>query len=344
MTLFGSDISSYQAGLDVAHLSDPFVLMKCTEDVFYVDADYAGWLVAAKGAGKLPVAYHFIGPSDPAKQAAHLAAHIIDDTVPVMVDFEDEGSFHPTLDQLLKLDDAINAAGLHVALNYFPKWKWGNLGSPLLAGLTQRGIGLVSSAYPNLTVAPAGQVYAAAGGDSGSGWAAYGGVTPMLWQFSDRAADGGQQVDMNAFRGTASQLSAYMHSPAPAPTVVSAPPPTPSSDPEDDNMPAFATGVIAPGAGAVTMVLPPPANYGAAGWGNVWFSLGADFGKATVRVAVFTHGQGWSHIYENVVVDAAADRVNPFGGPLPTSVQKISVERVANPDVPIGYLVEAVHR
>lgn len=215
MTLFGCDISSYQSGLDVAHLPDAFVLMKCTEDVGYADRDYPVWLAAAKSAGKLPVAYHFIGPSDPARQAAHLAAHIIDRAVPVMVDFEDEGAFHPTLAQLLALDDAISAAGLHVALNYFPAWKHRELGSPSLAGLTQRNIGLVSSAYPNLTAAPAGQVYAADGGDNGSGWSAYGGVTPLLWQFSDRVTDGGQRVDMNAFRGTAGQLVAALHFPSP---------------------------------------------------------------------------------------------------------------------------------
>lgn len=215
MTIFGTDISSFQGGLNVARLPDQYVLMKCTEDIGYVDADYPGWLAAAKASGKLPVAYHFIGPSDPAKQAAHLAAHIIDRSVPVMVDFEDEGAFHPTLTQLLALDDAIAAAELNVRLNYFPKWKWGNLGSPSLTGLTQRGIGLVSSAYPNLAVAPAGQVYDAGGGDNGSGWAAYGGVTPRLWQFSDRVADGGQQVDMNAFRGSIDQLSAFLRSTVP---------------------------------------------------------------------------------------------------------------------------------
>jgi len=107
---------------------------------------------------------------------------------------------------------------LSVKLNYFPKWKWGNLGSPSLAGLAQRGIGLVSSAYPNLTVASAGQVYAADGGDSGPGWSAYGGVTPLLWQFSDRVADGGQQVDMNAYRGTIQQLAAFLGATTPTPS------------------------------------------------------------------------------------------------------------------------------
>jgi hypothetical protein len=153
---------------------------------------------------------------------------------------------------------------------------------------------------------------------------------------------GGVVVDVNQIENLAA-LGAWMPSnsdPAPIP----AQPSTTSTDPEDDNMPAFATGVIEPGADAVTVVLPPPANYGSAGWGDVWFSLGAEFGTTHVRVAIFTHGQGWSHIYEDVVVDAATDRVNPFGGPLPTGVQKISVKRVTNPDVPLAYLVEAVHR
>lgn len=120
------------------------------------------------------------------------------------------------------------------------------------------------------------------------------------------------------------------------------PVPTPAPTTEDD-MPAFATGEIKPGAGAVTMICPPPANMGA-GWGNVWFSLGSDFGDAHVRVAIFTHGEGWSHITDDVLVPRTGDRVNPFGGPLPTGVQKISVTRGAGPDVPLAYLVEAAHR
>jgi hypothetical protein len=120
-------------------------------------------------------------------------------------------------------------------------------------------------------------------------------------------------------------------------------PPTPTTT--EDDMPAFATGEIKPGADVVTMVCPPPANLGRAGWGDVWFSLGSDFGEAHVRVAIFTNGQGWSHIYDDVLVSSKGDRVNPFGGPLPTGVQKISIRRVGTShDVPMAYLVEAAHR
>lgn len=217
------------------------------------------------------------------------------------------------------------------------------MGSPNLSGLTSRGVYLVSSSYPGGTGSPS-HLYP---GDGAAGWGAYGGLTPLIYQFTDQASDGGQDLDYNAFRGTVAQLETALHVPTPeqpAPPTP-APPSTPSSDPEDDAMSAFQTGEISPGAGAVTMVLPPPANSGTAGWGNVWFSLGSDFGKASVRVAIFTHGQGWSHIYEDVVVDAAADRVNPFGGPLPVGVQKISVTRIAGSEnVPLGYLVEATHR
>ena len=115
-----------------------------------------------------------------------------------------------------------------------------------------------------------------------------------------------------------------------------------ASTPEDDNMPSFSTGKIEPGTDAVTVIGVPPANSGSAKWGNVWFSLATDFEDGDVRVAVFTHGAGWSEIDGDIHVPTAGDRVNPHGGPLPTGVQKISVRRVGpNVNAPMGYLVEA---
>jgi len=150
---------------------------------------------------------------------------------------------------------------------------------------------------------------------------------------------GGIQVDVNEIINLAG-LGAWggpaMPDPAPSP-------PTPTTV-EDDDMPAFVTGEITPGPGAVTMACPPPANLGSAGWGNVWFSLGSDFGDAHVRVAIRVHGDASWRVIDDVLVSAKDDRVNPFGGPLPTGVQKISVTRGANPDVPLAYLIEAAHR
>jgi len=109
-------------------------------------------------------------------------------------------------------------------------------------------------------------------------------------------------------------------------------------------MPALAQGVIESGEGHVTVILPPPANYGSAGWGNVWFSLGCDFADVHVRVAAWIHGTGWK-IIEDFTVPQFGDRVNPFGGALPQATQKISIKRLAvGADKPLSYLIEAVQR
>ncbi|MBS2546536.1 glycoside hydrolase [Catenulispora sp. NL8] len=326
MTIFGPDISSYQSGLVLSRLADAaFVIAKTTEGTYYTDADYQGWREQAAQLGRPFIWYHFISNESASAQAAHTAANVGNSALPGMLDAEPANSFSPSLADILAYVDAAHAAGLNLRLVYLPRWYWQQLGSPDLSALTSRSVSLVSSEYPG----GSGSVGSLYPGDGASGWEPYGGLTPLIYQFTNQASDGGQNLDYNAFRGTSADLAATLGG-------------TPGL--EDDNMPAFATGVITPGAGAVTMVLPPPANYGTANWGNVWFSLGADFGTATVRVAIFTHGQGWSHIYENVVVDATADRVNPLGGPLPTAVQKISIARVTNPDVPVAYLLEAVAR
>lgn len=54
-------------------------------------------------------------------------------------------------------------------------------------------------------------VYAARGGDSGSGWIAYSGRMPVFWQFGSRCTIGSQTIcDGNAFRGTLDQLRALI--------------------------------------------------------------------------------------------------------------------------------------
>lgn len=338
MTIFGPDISSYEHGLNIAALPDPFVIAKVTEGTYYRDADWPAFRDAARRAGKILVGYHFVTGEDPRAQAANLAGWIGDRSIPVMLDFEPTGNSHPTHAQQLAVADAVNAAGMHVRLSYTPRWYWQQIGSPNLTGLTTRGIGVVSSAYPNTSITDPPRDYAADGGDTGPGWAPYGGITPLLWQFTDAGVEQ-QRMDFNAFRGTIAELAVTLRPPGLTP----APSPTPLSDPEDD-MPAFATGEIKPGAGVTTVVLPPPANAGAARWGNVWFSLGSDFGDAHVRITLFRNG-AWTEFHEDFVVRAADGRVQPFEVPLSTDVEKISITRLAGSEnVPLSYLIEATHR
>ena len=330
MTIFGPDISSYQAGLDLSRLADAsFVIAKTTEGTYYTDADYQGWRRQAADLSKPFVWYHFLSGEDPHAQAQHTLANVGDIGLPGMLDAEPAGSFSPSLAQMIAYVDAAHGAGLNLRLIYLPRWYWQQIGSPGLSALNDRGLALVSSSYPGGSGSAPG-LYP---GDGAAGWQSYGGMEPLLYQFTNEASDGGQLLDYNAFRGTVSQLIAALGTAS-----------TPTPIPSEDHVPAFATGQVTPGPGAVTMVCPPPANLGTAGWGNVWFSLGSDFGDAHVRVAIFTNGQGWSHIYDDVLVSAKDDRVNPFGGPLPTGVQKISITRGANPDVPLAYLIEAASR
>jgi GH25 family lysozyme M1 (1,4-beta-N-acetylmuramidase) len=52
-------------------------------------------------------------------------------------------------------------------------------------------------------------LYAARGGDTGTGWTAYSGVAPRIWQYGSRAIIGRQSTcDANAFRGT---LADFQH-------------------------------------------------------------------------------------------------------------------------------------
>ncbi len=207
MTVFGPDISSYQAGLNLSRLADAsFVIAKASEGTYYTDADYQGWRRQAAQLGKPFAWYHFLTTEDAHAQAAHTAASVGDKSLPGMVDVEPNGSSKPNLAQALAYADAAKAAGLNLRLVYLPHWYWQEIGSPGLGGLASRGLSLVSSAYPG----GSGNPLALYPGDGASGWAAYGGVTPALYQYTNQASDGGLTLDYNAYRGTLAQLTALL--------------------------------------------------------------------------------------------------------------------------------------
>lgn len=96
---------------------------------------------------------------------------------------------------------------------YIPRWYWADrgglpsLGQPDLRYL--RGP-LIQSHYSGGD-GSASQVYANAGGDSGTGWDdEYGGRRPEIWQFTSDANVGGasDRTDVNAFRGSIGELLA----------------------------------------------------------------------------------------------------------------------------------------
>jgi hypothetical protein len=213
MTIYVADIASYQAGLDLAALRPDCVAVqiKCTEGSGYVDPDYAGWLAQTGPAHLIPIAYHYVDGTSPTAQAANLAAHIVDKSLPVMLDDEQHGLGLP---HILEVGDAMTAAGLNVRLAYLPLWYFTSIGSPPLAeAFSSRHLSLINSNYPSSKVGSPASLYP---GDASPLWAGYGGLGVSLLQFTDAAAEGGRHIDVSAYPGTVAQLESLLGHAAPA--------------------------------------------------------------------------------------------------------------------------------
>jgi hypothetical protein len=198
VTLYGIDIASYQAGLNLAEVKAEdfdFVIAKVTQGSYYVDPAWPAFRDGARANGLILVAYHYVTGDPPAAQAQNLVSHLGDPSIPVMLDFE-AGS--GDLNNFWAVADAITAAGAHVALSYIPHFYWQRIGSPDLTGVP----GLVAADY----VAGTGYASNLYPGDTSGFWSGYGGADPVILQFTDAALVAGYRLDADAYRGTADQL------------------------------------------------------------------------------------------------------------------------------------------
>lgn len=235
MTIYGLDVSKFQRGLDltsVARQGFAFVAAKCTEGQGYADPQYPVFLAAAKRAGLLFSAYHFLRSDSPvSSQAANLAAHIRDRSVPVMIDCEPSGSSRPKIAHVNGFVAECRKRGLRVATLYYPGFWWSQSGKPKLPA----DLGLWQARYPSSAFAYASVLYP---GDKHAGWGAQGGQVPDLFQFasSGKISGYGGRVDVDAFRGTLAQLREARFfkdwtptppPPAPRPTPAPVPHPAP---------------------------------------------------------------------------------------------------------------------
>jgi peptidoglycan hydrolase-like protein with peptidoglycan-binding domain len=213
MTVFGPDVSQYQKGLvppdphgigfgitraSIGQMIDTTAL---TAIKWYRDHDIP------------TAAYHYVYPvnSHPAKTQA-VAFHEgvgADSSVNCMIDWErdNDDNCHPpgqpqvpTWADVLAVTTEIRNLGHKVKLIYAPDWYWAEQGKPNMAG---SGFDLVSAEYgaKPWPTGSASQVYQARGGDASADWKAYGGLTPVLLQFSCQVTWGNKALDMNAYRG-----------------------------------------------------------------------------------------------------------------------------------------------
>ncbi|UXA06603.1 hypothetical protein KXD96_28130 (plasmid) [Mycobacterium sp. SMC-2] len=190
---------------------------KVSEGDYYEDPFWPVVLEACQAAGIPCLGYHYVTTNSPGSQAqTYLGAGGLPNA---MFDWEANGG---DLANYYAVANGFNAAGVNVGVGYCPRWYYDEVGG---GDLTQAGA-LVSSAYPGGS-GYASQIYANCGGDGGSGWNAYGGVTPTCWQFTDRANIAGLSVDCNAFKGTPDQLAQLFTGAA----VTQPPVPAPASPP-----------------------------------------------------------------------------------------------------------------
>jgi peptidoglycan hydrolase-like protein with peptidoglycan-binding domain len=201
MTIHFPDLSPFQGGIALS--GAPAALLKCTEGTGW---SAGNWFTAALGraraAGAFPMAYHFLHAGNAAGQAAWCNAR--DGGLPLMLDFEPSGSSRPGVGDAAGFIDAYRHGGGVCNLLYLPRWYWQQIGSPSLKPFTDRKMALVASAYPGSY------------SDHGSGWSAYGGMDVTVWQWTDKHAFHGQNVDFNAYKGTLDQLKAIATRGAPA--------------------------------------------------------------------------------------------------------------------------------
>ena len=202
MTIFYPDVSSYQTGISFAGCV--IAMVKATESVNYTNPDYAAAKTRAANAGAYFCAYHFLHEGNGAGQASH-AFGVVGPNVPLMIDCEPAYNANGTLASAPQISDAVNfinqyrSLGGKVHLLYLPHWYWqGNLGQPALTSVIDLGMLLVSSDYTGYS-------------DTGPGWASYGGMTPVVWQYTSTAKlNGVANVDFNAYKGTLAQFQAQV--------------------------------------------------------------------------------------------------------------------------------------
>lgn len=202
MTLYGPDTSNNNwssaaectaAMAQIKSEGFSWVEAKVSEGNYYQDPYWPVTKAACAAQGLGVVGYHYVTTDPAASQAATFAGN--GGGLQAMLDFEANSG---NIANFWSVVNAFNALGIEVVLSYIPHWYWQQIGSPDLSQVP----GLVASSYVNGT----GYASSLYPGDASSYWAAYGGATPQILQFTDAASIAGLSIDANAYIGTDTQL------------------------------------------------------------------------------------------------------------------------------------------
>lgn len=299
MTLFYPDIASYQAGINLN--GTVAVCGKSTEGTTYFNPYYNAFKSEAASHGAYFFSYHFLRQGNASAQADYCFSKI--GATPLMLDVESTGSSTPGINDVTAFVDRFRNIGGKVWLVYLPKWYWQSIGSPSLNPLISRGLLLVSSNYPS-------------GGysENGPGWASYGGMTPLVWQYTASQNLNGYAVDYNAFKGDLDDFKSYVETGAPVPPV------PPDNDEDDMN------GQLS----SSNFVTFPAGRYGRIMLYRDWVSAE---NPAIVRVALHSKAHGYQVI--SFTLNTASPGIILFSQP---DVDAISLVLTSGP-APVGYSI-----
>ena len=165
---------------------------KVSEGNYYEDPYWPGVKQWCQQNSLPLIGYHYVTTDDPSSQARTWLAN--QGGTSAMLDWENNSG---NLANLTAVVDAFNTVGITIQLGYYPQWYWNEQGG---GDLSQLANALVASGYPDGT-GYASTIYTSSGGDTGPGWAPYGGALPGAWQYTNKADITGFTVDCNAYLG-----------------------------------------------------------------------------------------------------------------------------------------------
>jgi len=244
MALTGIDISSYQAGIDLATVPADFVLIKATGGNGYVNPACDTEYQAARAAGKLVGVYHYAHEagfqSDAVSEAnfflASIAGYLTGDTV-LVLDFEGDNDRDVAWARLW-LDTVYAATGVRPVIYLNTSELAASDWSPVYGA----NYGLWVAQYAVTSPTEGYNDYAGTPAVNDTPPAVnWGGVAPLMWQYADNARlpGYGGGLDANVLYGDADTWHAYARPdgavveahPAPLATPTPAPAPAPAPAP-----------------------------------------------------------------------------------------------------------------
>lgn len=209
MTIFGSDVSHFDGPDTRAMFADGIVFQTHKAGGDADDAELAAWWFLVKGYRPrvLLGAYWVLYPGNPVGRADSFIARL-DSQCPgwrdgpflLQADCEKWNNDVSTVPPVSEVNAFCDRLTLRLPklrpVGYLPDWVYGDLSAfryPLWSSKYVTGAGSPRTLYP---------------GDGARQWAAYGGKTPAILQFTSSATIGGQSTcDANAFRGTLQELT-----------------------------------------------------------------------------------------------------------------------------------------